>query len=956
MIVCGFNKNLQLNERSTGKNSSNFPIVFPPLKSQLDISKLLSYSVCLRSSIWITSDGRAYAVGDNQNFQISGSLPKKAIEKSTEIIIKDDQGHQCKFISALCDGLFSLYLISPTNGSQKSQLAYVFKDKNNGIPLFLNLGDRNPVRLFGCFEKAAAIDSEGSIFIITDSIFQSPSKALQPFSLPNGEKAHFVTLCKESIIVISTSYKAYESPLQKNGPIDQLSLTEIPEFIGKKIVHVTSFSNHSLAVNSEGLVFGRGSNEYGQLCFSKDKKNVEKFTEIPALKKFKISAAYAGSNYSLFQTTEGKILASGKNWCGELFTKSGPNPHCIFSPVETIIKRGASFCITGSWVSAAFINASAPPMTPNLPVPLKSTDHQQINKSDKNMNGIQEQSNQEPQKKESHENKNCINMSDNQEPQKNESHENKSGKNLNEIQEQSNQEPQKKESHENKNCINMSDQEPQKNESHENKSGKNLNGIQKQSNQEPQRKAPFENKNMNDNQEPQKNESYENMNEVQEQRSQEPQKDESLQMHLKTFISLEEQLEDQKNLAQKNKEEFEKKEKEYLLNIESLNKELEEAQVKSLKLKEFADFKERETEYLQKIESLSKKLESIDQHDVILKEVEELEKKKANLQTEIASFEEKRKELMDEIQSARNELPRRGNEQSYTFLNATQIDKIKKIKKLGRGATSEVFKISWDQIYALKVLDTSICKLDKSEDNNSDIMSGNEENEEEDEINNNELDYDKFKRFISEYCFLSSFDHPNIIKTFGFFPGDEKNDPSIILEYCPYNLKNCVKKLNDEERSRIIIQICDAMKFIHMHGIIHRDLKPENILLDSKKNVKLSDFGISKLVDLGTQITSMTQMTGTLNFMAPELIRAKDYDEKVDVYSFGVVVYIILMKGEYPNINVFDVYEGKKAEIPKEISKFSRNLIDKCWSLDPQDRPSFAQIYDSIKNNYFSLY
>ena len=37
MIVCGFNKNLQLNERSTGKNSSNFPIVFPPLKSQLDI-------------------------------------------------------------------------------------------------------------------------------------------------------------------------------------------------------------------------------------------------------------------------------------------------------------------------------------------------------------------------------------------------------------------------------------------------------------------------------------------------------------------------------------------------------------------------------------------------------------------------------------------------------------------------------------------------------------------------------------------------------------------------------------------------------------------------------------------------------------------------------------------------------------------------------------------------------
>ena len=97
-------------------------------------------------------------------------------------------------------------------------------------------------------------------------------------------------------------------------------------------------------------------------------------------------------------------------------------------------------------------------------------------------------------------------------------------------------------------------------------------------------------------------------------------------------------------------------------------------------------------------------------------------------------------------------------------------------------------------------------------------------------------------------------------------------------------------------------------------------------------------------------------MTGTLKYMAPELIQERtDYNEKVDVYAFGVVVYLILTKGEFPKISLHDVGNGKKAEIPSGITQFSSDLINKCWSYEASERPSFAEICQTLKGNESKL-
>lgn len=142
------------------------------------------------------------------------------------------------------------------------------------------------------------------------------------------------------------------------------------------------------------------------------------------------------------------------------------------------------------------------------------------------------------------------------------------------------------------------------------------------------------------------------------------------------------------------------------------------------------------------------------------------------------------------------------------------------------------------------------------------------------------------QHFLTKYEILSMLHHPNIVKTFGIFLSDETNPPSILLEFCPQSLEEVITKkmLNNVQLVFSIYQIVEGMKYVHFNHIIHRDIKPTNILIGSDGSIKISDFGISKLMTAEEQ--SMTCGAGTQKSMAPEVIdECSNYDEKVDVYS-----------------------------------------------------------------------
>ena len=321
-------------------------------------------------------------------------------------------------------------------------------------------------------------------------------------------------------------------------------------------------------------------------------------------------------------------------------------------------------------------------------------------------------------------------------------------------------------------------------------------------------------------------------------------------------------------------------------------------------------------------------------------ELRELLKKK---EEEISSLKKRVEELERENLRLRDSTtPSASKKQpGLEILDTATLDKLRRIKSLGRGATSEVFEVGREELLALKVYYPEIVSEDNDDDDDDDADEGKVA-----------INIENARRFLLEYESINQLDHANIIKAFGISFGDSTHPPAILLEYCVSNLKKKIKKLTNSERICAIVDLSSAMKEVHSVGIIHRDLKLENILLDENNKIKVSDFGLCTLMTVDNESKTRTQMTGTLKYMAPELVQEKtDYDEKVDVYAFGVVVFLILTKGEFPKISLADVGAGKKADIPSSISGFARDLINKCWSYEASDRPSFAEICDTLKGN-----
>ncbi len=91
-----------------------------------------------------------------------------------------------------------------------------------------------------------------------------------------------------------------------------------------------------------------------------------------------------------------------------------------------------------------------------------------------------------------------------------------------------------------------------------------------------------------------------------------------------------------------------------------------------------------------------------------------------------------------------------------------------------------------------------------------------------------------------------------------------------------------------------VLQLCQALAYIHSHGLIHRDLKPSNIMVDEDRLVRLMDFGLAKFVADDAAVTADGRLVGTFRYMAPEQILGEQLDARTDLYALGVILYELL--------------------------------------------------------------
>ena len=134
------------------------------------------------------------------------------------------------------------------------------------------------------------------------------------------------------------------------------------------------------------------------------------------------------------------------------------------------------------------------------------------------------------------------------------------------------------------------------------------------------------------------------------------------------------------------------------------------------------------------------------------------------------------------------------------------------------------------------------------------------------------------------------------------------------------------------------------------------------MMLNSSFDTKIVDFGLVKIAEeyldgFSFVDESLTRGVGTLAYMSPEMANEDEYDAKTDVYSFGIVLYYIFV-GSLPEQKLRDKMIGKKINLPSpsdSISKFCIDLITKCLSFEPSNRPSFEEILKQIRRNSFNL-
>jgi serine/threonine protein kinase len=224
------------------------------------------------------------------------------------------------------------------------------------------------------------------------------------------------------------------------------------------------------------------------------------------------------------------------------------------------------------------------------------------------------------------------------------------------------------------------------------------------------------------------------------------------------------------------------------------------------------------------------------------------------------------------------------------------------------------------------------------------------------------------KYFQREIEVMYRMTHPSTLPLIGYsLPRPDRASGLIVMEFIPNGTMEDLNKAvykrappawwTPTAKSKAVLGITAGMAFVHTLDILHRDLKPANVFIDGRHEVRVADFGRSRVA----AASDLTIACGTPLTQAPEALESDVYTNKIDVYSYAMCLYMMFRPadalddgGTKPKTAIAmmrRIASGARYVRDPAMPDFYWRLIQNCWAQNPDERPAFIQILRNLRDD-----